>query len=32
MTEMQKSLALFSGSVSPELAEKIADVLGVDLG
>ncbi len=32
MTEMQKSLALFSGSVSPELAEKIADQLGVDLG
>ncbi len=32
MTEMQKSMALFSGSVSPELAEKIADVLGVDLG
>lgn len=32
MTEMQKSMALFSGSVSPELAEDIADVLGVDLG
>lgn len=32
MTEMQKSMALFSGSVSPELAEKIADQLGVDLG
>ncbi len=32
MTEMQKSLALFSGSVSPELADKIADHLGVDLG
>ncbi len=32
MTEMQKSMALFSGSVSPELADKIADVLGVELG
>ncbi len=32
MTEMQKSMALFSGSVSPELADKIADQLGVDLG
>lgn len=32
MTEMQKSMALFSGSVSPKLAEDIADVLGVDLG
>ncbi len=32
MTEMQKSLALFSGSISPELAERIADQLGVDLG
>ncbi len=32
MTEMQKSLALFSGSISPEVAEKIADQLGVDLG
>ena len=32
MTEMQKSLALFSGTVSPELAEKIADTLGVNLG
>lgn len=32
MTEMQKSMALFSGSVAPELAEKIADHLGVSLG
>ncbi len=32
MTEIQKSLALFSGSVNPELAEKISDVLGVNLG
>lgn len=32
MTEMQKSMALFSGSVSPELAEKIANQLGVSLG
>ncbi len=32
MTEMQKSLAVFSGSVSPELADKIADQLGIDLG
>ncbi len=32
MTEMQKSLALFSGSVNPDLAIKIADTLGVDLG
>lgn len=32
MTEMQKSMALFSGSVSPKLADDIADVLGVDLG
>lgn len=32
MTEMQKSMALFSGSVSPELADRIADQLGVDLG
>lgn len=32
MTEMQKTMALFSGSVSPELAEKIADQLGVSLG
>ena len=32
MTEMQKSLALFSGSVNPELAEKVANALGVSLG
>ena len=32
MTEMQKSLALFSGSVNPELAEKVANELGVSLG
>ncbi len=32
MTEMQKSLAIFSGSVNPSLATDIADVLGVDLG
>lgn len=32
MTEMQKSMAVFSGSVAPELAEKIADHLGVSLG
>lgn len=32
MTEMQKSMALFSGSVAPDLAEKIADHLGVSLG
>lgn len=32
MTEMQKSLAVFSGSVNPELAEQIAESLGVTLG
>ena len=32
MTEMQKSLALFSGSVNPDLADKIANELGVSLG
>ena len=32
MTEMQKSMALFSGSVNPELAKSIADELGVKLG
>lgn len=32
MTDMQKSLAVFSGSVNPELAESIADELGVSLG
>lgn len=32
MTEMKKSLALFSGSVNLRLAEEIADELGVELG
>lgn len=32
MTEMQKSLAIFSGSVNPDLANSIVDKLGVDLG
>lgn len=32
MAEMQKSMALFSGSVYPQLAEEIADELGVSLG
>ena len=32
MTEMTKSLALFSGSVNPKLAEKIAEEMGVALG
>lgn len=32
MTEMQKSMAVFSGSVNPELAKRIADELGVSLG
>ena len=32
MTEMQKSLALFTGSVNPELAEEIAKNLGTSLG
>lgn len=32
MTEMQKSLAVFSGSVNPELAEQIAESLGTTLG
>ncbi|MEG2211988.1 MAG: ribose-phosphate pyrophosphokinase-like domain-containing protein, partial [Raoultibacter sp.] len=32
MTEMQKSMAVFSGSANPELAEEIADCLGVALG
>lgn len=32
MTEMQKNIALFSGSVYPELAEEIAKNLGVELG
>ena len=32
MTEMKKSMALFSGSVNPKFAEEIADKLGVPLG
>ena len=32
MTEMQKSLALFSGSVNPEVADRIASALGTHLG
>ena len=32
MTEMTKSLAVFSGSVNPRLAEEIAKELGVSLG
>ena len=32
MTEMQKSLAVFSGSVNPQLAEQIARELEVELG
>ena len=32
MTEMQKSMAVFTGSVNPELADGIASYLGVDLG
>lgn len=32
MTEMQKTLAVFSGSVNPALAEAIARELGVSLG
>ena len=32
MTEMQKSMALFSGSVNPKMAEEIANELGVELG
>ena len=32
MTEMQKTLAVFSGSVNRPLAESIADELGVSLG
>ena len=32
MTEMQKRMALFSGSVNPKLAEDIAKSLGVTLG
>lgn len=32
MTEMKKSLAVFSGSVNPELADQIASVLSIELG
>lgn len=32
MTEMQKSMAVFSGSVNPELADQIAKELDVSLG
>ena len=32
MTELQKSMAVFSGSVNPELADQIADELGITLG
>ena len=32
MTEMTKRMALFSGSVNPELAEEIAKNLNVNLG
>lgn len=32
MTEMEKSLALFTGSVNPKLAEEIANELGQPLG
>jgi len=32
MKEMTKSLAVFSGSVNPELAGQIADILGIELG
>ena len=32
MTEMKKSIAVFSGSVNPELADQIANELGVSLG
>ena len=32
MTEMQKSMAVFSGSVNPELADEIARELNVALG
>lgn len=32
MTEMSKSLAVFSGSVNPALAEEIAGILGIKLG
>jgi ribose-phosphate pyrophosphokinase len=32
MTQMEKNLMLFSGSVNPELAEQIAKELGISLG
>lgn len=32
MTEMTKSLAVFSGSVNPQLAQQIAESLNIDLG
>lgn len=32
MTDMQKSMAIFSGSVNPDLANEIAGVLSVSLG
>ncbi|MEG0476844.1 MAG: ribose-phosphate pyrophosphokinase [Raoultibacter sp.] len=32
MTDMQKSMAVFSGSANPELAEEIAECLGIALG
>ena len=32
MTDMQKTMAVFSGSVNPSLAEGIADHLGISLG
>lgn len=32
MAEMKKSMAVFSGSTSPELAQEIAECLGIELG
>ena len=32
MTEMTKNMAVFSGSVNPELANQIVDQLGIPLG
>lgn len=32
MTEMQKSLAVFTGSVNPELAQEVAGEIGIELG
>lgn len=32
MTDMQKSMAVFSGSTNPELAQQIVDCLGTSLG